>query len=60
MRYKAIPPSENSPAVTFILSGSTGLHVRFPIGLYRVLLGAPFALPFLLAVLSTKVFFYAG
>lgn len=58
MSYKAIPPSKHSPAVTFILSGSTSLHVRFPIALYCILLRTPFTLPFLLAVFSTKVFLY--
>lgn len=53
-------PREERSTVAAILPCSASLGVRFPIGLNGVLLQALVALPLLLAMLPTKMFFDAG
>lgn len=60
MRNETIPPGEQSATVATILTSAASLHVRFPVGLDCVLLGAALAAELLLSVLAAEVFLNSG
>lgn len=55
MGDEAISPGEYSAAVAFVFSSPTSLGMSLPIRLNCILLGAPLALPLLLAMLPAEV-----
>lgn len=60
MCNKTIPPGKRSSTIALILSSSTNLGVRLPIGLHGVFLGAFIAFPLLLAVFSAEMLLNSG